>query len=285
LYGEEKSTEPFLEAICGHYWRGCLVAADGQIRKSKALLAFSVIRMARNARKQEMRKRTRDKEEQSMINRYDPFREALSLRRAMDQLFDQSIVNPSQAPGTPLIAPMDVCETPNGYEVDVALPGVRPEDVEIVVDQNTLTIRGRYSYQNEHEKSAVGVQQQGQQQQWQSGQTQGQQQGQAGQMQGTATQQQGQQQQGRMERQSDRHRQGHNWLFREIPSGTFERTITFPRPLDVNNIQTRFENGVLTILLPVNEASRPKRISLTAGGQAQPQQIPVEAGQQRQQQR
>jgi HSP20 family protein len=221
-----------------------------------------------------------------MINRYDPFREALSLRRAMDQLFDQSVVNPSLAPGAPLIAPMDVCETPNGYEVDVALPGVRPEDVEIVVDQNTLTIRGRYSYQNEHDKSAVGAQQQGQgQQQWQSGQTQGQQQGQAGQMQGTATQQQGQQQQGRMERQSDRHRQGHNWLIKEIPSGTFERTITFPRPLDVNNIQTKFENGILTILLPVNEASRPKRISLTAGGQAQQQQIPVEAGQQRQQQR
>ncbi len=151
-----------------------------------------------------------------MINRYDPFREALSLRRAMDQLFDQSVVNPSLAPGAPLIAPLDVCETPNGYEVDVALPGVRPEDVEIVVDQNTLTIRGRYSYQNEHEKSMVGAQQQGQQQ-WQAGQMQGQQQGQAGQVQGTATQQQGQQQQGqqqqgRMERQTDRHRQGHNWL-------------------------------------------------------------------------
>jgi HSP20 family protein len=219
-----------------------------------------------------MRKQTRNKEEQSMINRYDPFREALSLRRAMDQLFDQSIVNPSLGPGAPLIAPMDVCETQNGYEVDVALPGVRPEDVEIVVDQNTLTIRGRYSYQNEHEKSPVG-------------QMQGQQQGQAGQMQGTTTQQQGQQQQGRMERQTDRHRQGHNWLFKEIPSGTFERTITFPRPIDVNNIQTKFENGILTILLPVNEASRPRRISLTAGGQAQPQQIPVEAGQQRPQQR
>jgi HSP20 family protein len=222
-----------------------------------------------------------------MINRYDPFREALSLRRAMDQLFDQSVVNPSLVSGAPLIAPMDVCETPNGYEVDVALPGVRPEDVEIVVDQSTLTIRGRYSYQNEHEKSAVGAQQQWQagqtqgQQQWQAGQTQGQQQGQAGQVQGTAAQQQGQQQQ----RQSDRHRQGHNWLFREIPSGTFERTITFPRPIDVNNLQTRFENGVLTILLPVSEASRPKRISLTAGGQAQQQQIPVEAGQQRPQQR
>lgn len=229
-----------------------------------------------------------------MISRYDPFREALSLRRAMDQLFEQSVVNPSLMSGTHQVAPMDVCETPNGYEVDVALPGVRPEDVEITVDQNSLTIRGRYSYQIEHEKSMVGIPQQGQQQ-WQSsqmqgqrpgqaGQMQGQQPGQAGQMQGTTMQQQqGQTQQGGMERQAERHRQGHNWLLKEVPSGTFERTITFPRPIDINNVQTKFDNGILTILLPVSEASRPRRISL--GGQWQPQQVPVEAGQQRQQQR
>lgn len=204
-----------------------------------------------------------------MISRYDPLREALSLRRAMDQLFEQSFVNPSLLTGaTATIAPMDVCETPNGYEVDVALPGVRPEDVEITVDQNTLTVRGRYSYQNEHQNQPQG-------------QTWSQQQGQMGQ---TQTQQQAQQQGQRQQATMERHRQGHNWLLKEIPSGTFERTITFPRPIDINNVQTKFPNGILTILLPVSEASRPKRISLT-GGQEQPQQIPVEAGQQRQQQR
>lgn len=223
-----------------------------------------------------------------MISRYDPLRDALSLRRAMDQLFDQSFVNPGTFAGpTATIAPMDVCETPNGYEVDVALPGARPEDVEITVDQNTLTIRGRYSYQNEHQNQVEGQswsQQQGQQ--GQSGQAWSQQQGQTGQQ--SWSQQQGQtgqtqaQQQGQRQQQGtmERHKQGHNWLLKEIPSGTFERTITFPRPIDINNIQTKFENGILTIMLPVSEASRPKRISLT-GGQQQPQQIPVEAGQQR----
>src|SRR5438876_4172214 len=137
----------------------------------------------------------------SMISRYDPFREALSLRRAMDQLFDQSVVNPSLMPGAPLIAPMDVCETPNGYEVDVALPGVRPEDVEITVDQNTLTIRGRYSYQNEHEQQREGQTQEQQQRQGEPSQQQSQAQA---------------EQQGK----TQRHRQGHNWLVREIVSGT-----------------------------------------------------------------
>jgi HSP20 family protein len=188
-----------------------------------------------------------------MITRYDPFREALSLRRAMDQLFEQSFVRPGMMPGAPsMMAPMDVCETPNGYEVDVALPGVRPEDVEIVVDQNTLTIRGRYSQQNEHQDQPEQVQ----------------------------AQQQAQQQ-GQPQQTGDRHKQGHNYLLKEIVSGSFERTITFSRPIDTNKVQTKFENGILTILLPVSEASRPKRISLT-GGQAQPQQVPVQAGQQRQ---
>jgi len=181
-----------------------------------------------------------------MITRYDPFREALSLRRAMDQLFEQSFVQPGLMPGAPsLMAPVDVCETKNGYEVDVALPGVRPEDIELTVDQNTLTIRGRYSHQNEHQK-----------------QPQGQAQGEQSQQGGT-----------------ERHRDGHNWLSREIVSGSFERTITFPRPIDTNNIQTNLQNGILTILLPVSEASRPKRISIT-GGQRQPEQVPVGAGQQ-----
>jgi len=59
-----------------------------------------------------------------MITRYDLFREGLSLRRVMDQLFEQSFVRPGLMPGSPsLTVPMAICETQNGYEVDVALPG------------------------------------------------------------------------------------------------------------------------------------------------------------------
>ena len=225
-----------------------------------------------------------------MITRYDPFREALSLRRAMDQLFEQSFVRPNMMSGAaPQLAPMDICETQNGYEVDVALPGVRPEDIELTVDQNTLTIRGRFSHQNEHQDQPEGQAQA--QQQAQAGQTPGQQQAQAGQQQAQASQQQAQasQTQGQQQTQQDggqqtqqgkteRHRRGHNWLSREIVAGSFERVVTFPRPIDTNNVQTKFENGILTIMLPVSEGSRPKRISIT-GGQSQPQQVPVETGQ------
>lgn len=190
-----------------------------------------------------------------MLTRYDPFREALSLRRAMDQLFEQSVVHPSFMAGPQsMMVPTDICETTNGYEVDVALPGVRPEDIEVTVDQNTLTIRGHYGHQNEHQNQpqTEPVQQQGQPQ--------------AGQ----------QTQQGQQER-TARHRQGHTWLSREIVSGRFERSITFPKPIDSNNVQTSFQNGILTLQIPVSEASRPKRISIT-GGQSQSQQARVGTG-------
>ena len=176
-----------------------------------------------------------------MITRYDPFREALSLRHAMEQLFEQSFVNPGLMPGSPsLLVPMDICETQQGYQVDVALPGVRPEEIDLVVDQNTLTIRGQYSHQNEHHN-------------------QGQQQGQTGQGQQQATRQPEQQtQQGSLQQ----HQKGHHWLSREIVSGSFERSVTFPKPIDPDKVQTSFQDGILTIQVPVSEASRPKRISV-----------------------
>lgn len=209
-----------------------------------------------------------------MITRRDPSREGLSLRRMMDQLLEQSFVYPNLMLGSPSqMVPMDVCETPNGYEVDVALPGVRPEDIELTVDQYSLTIRGRYSLQNDHENQPQG-QMQGQQQK-QPGQTQGQQQQSSSQAEQHDGGQQTQLQRGR----TDRHRQGHNWLSREIVSGSFERTIILPRPIDTNKIQTNFQNGILTILLPISEESRPKRINI-AGSQSQQQQVPVGAGQQ-----
>jgi HSP20 family protein len=185
-----------------------------------------------------------------MITRYDPFREALSLRRAMDQLFEQSFVNPGLMAGSPsLMVAMDICESTNGYEVDVALPGVRAEDIELVVDQNSLTLRGRYGYQSERENQPQG--------QTQSGPSQ---------------QQSQQAQQGKVQRQQQQ--QGRNWLSREIVSGSFERTITFPKPVDSDNIQTTFQNGILTIMVPVSEASRPKRIKV----QSQTQPTTVVAG-------
>src|SRR5258708_38045124 len=81
---------------------------------------------------------------------------------------------------TSMMVPMDVCETQKGYEVDVALPGVRTEDIELAVDQNSLTIRGQFSQQNEHQNQPQGQGQQQAQQGQPQAQPQAQQQTQQG---------------------------------------------------------------------------------------------------------
>jgi len=78
------------------------------------------------------------------IELWDPFREAVSLRDAMNTLLQESFVRPGgmSAQGGYAALPLDVCETENEFVVKAALPGVKPDDVQITVHGDTLTIRG-----------------------------------------------------------------------------------------------------------------------------------------------
>jgi HSP20 family protein len=84
--------------------------------------------------------------EETMSNliRWDPFNDRLSLRDAIDRLFEDSFVRPSIAGVAPSVASlaMDVIETKDNVIVKSALPGVKPDQVEITVQGDTLTIRG-----------------------------------------------------------------------------------------------------------------------------------------------
>ena len=79
------------------------------------------------------------------IERWDPFREAVSLNDAMNALFRESFIRPSNVAGGqggPGLLPLDVTETENEFVVKASLPGLKPEDVQITVHGETLTIRG-----------------------------------------------------------------------------------------------------------------------------------------------
>lgn len=49
--------------------------------------------------------------------------------------------------------------------------------------------------------------------------------------------------------------------------GRFERSFTLPRTIDTTNVKARHENGVLTIVLPKVEASKPRRVEIEGATQ------------------
>lgn len=45
--------------------------------------------------------------------------------------------------------------------------------------------------------------------------------------------------------------------------GRFQRTFSLPRPVDPNKVSATYKDGVLTILLPKTEESKPKQIQVS----------------------
>lgn len=77
----------------------------------------------------------------TLIRRTNPLGELLSLRQAMDRLFEDSFVRPGSSFGTAehQLA-LDIRTSGDALLVEAALPGIKPEDVEISVLGDTLTI-------------------------------------------------------------------------------------------------------------------------------------------------
>jgi len=81
----------------------------------------------------------------SGLIRYEPFREIMTLREAMDKLFEDSFVTPQRilkGLREEIVPAIDMYQTKNDVVVKSTLPGIKPEDVDITITGNTLTIKG-----------------------------------------------------------------------------------------------------------------------------------------------
>ncbi len=75
------------------------------------------------------------------ITRYNPFNEVVSLREAMDRLFEDSFI-PRAGFGTGTRGTnSNLYETAEGFVLQIPMPGVKPEEVEITAQQDTLTLK------------------------------------------------------------------------------------------------------------------------------------------------
>lgn len=142
------------------------------------------------------------------IIRGNPWREARTLREAMDQLFEDSFVHPSEGQlertERRLRLPLDVYTTPEEIVITASLPGLTPDEVDVTIDDDRLVIRGelRPPLQNV------------------------------------------------------------DYLFQERAYGPFARTLTLNVPVETDEAEAVFENGVLTLTLPKAEESKPKTIEV-----------------------
>jgi HSP20 family protein len=95
----------------------------------------------------------------TIVRRPSPFGELMSLRQAMDRLFEDSFVRPTRSWsfGEGLM-PLDVRTSADELVVEAALPGVKPHDVDITIEQGTLTIRAQSSSEQREQEGEYVVQ-------------------------------------------------------------------------------------------------------------------------------
>ncbi len=145
------------------------------------------------------------------ITNLDPLREMRTLREAMDELFEESLVRPEQRGMEQqrerrrrLRLPLDVYTTPEEITVVASIPGLTPDEVDITIDGDRLSIQG------ELRRPLENV----------------------------------------------------DYVFQERAYGPFSRTLTINVPVNADEAEAVFENGVLTLTLPKAEESRPRKIEV-----------------------
>lgn len=136
------------------------------------------------------------------VTRWNPVRELITMREAMDQLFNENVARREYR--TVNVLPVDAYAKNDDIVIVADIPGQKPEDLSITFEKDTLTIRGEFKAQTEVP----------------------------------------------------------NYLLRERLVGKFERTLTINTPIDADNIEATFDNGVLTLRLPKAETAKPRQISV-----------------------
>lgn len=93
----------------------------------------------------------------SNITRWEPFRDFVTMRKDMDRLMDEFFSVPSAARsgwGLPMI---DLYQTDDEVVVKATLPGLEPDDLDIQVVGDTLTIRGEVTKEEDQKEKTYHI--------------------------------------------------------------------------------------------------------------------------------
>lgn len=81
---------------------------------------------------------------------WNPLHELSEIQNQLTQLFDESLAG--RVPGMPVLPPINISETNQEIIIEAALPGIKPEDVDLQVAKDSVTIQGETKEENKEEK-------------------------------------------------------------------------------------------------------------------------------------
>jgi HSP20 family protein len=143
------------------------------------------------------------------VLRFDPFQEFDRLSRQM--------LGTGRGPRS---MPMEAYRRGDQFSIHLDLPGVSPDDVDLTVERNVLSVRAeRRSF-------------------WQ---------------------------------------EGDDVVVDETPQGTFSRQLFVGDNLDAGRLEASFDQGVLTLTIPVAEQAKPRKVQIAAESR-QPQPVGASTG-------
>ena len=145
-----------------------------------------------------------------MLTLYRPFNSLFRdefADRDWSSLFYGAAPGPAQAGFTPAV---DVVEQDKSYLLRAEIPGVSPEQIDLQVENDVLTLRGERKHESQEERAGYR----------------------------------------RVER----------------SYGSFSRSFVLPQGTNVDAIEARAENGVLTISIPKVQAATARKLEVKGGG-------------------
>lgn len=92
----------------------------------------------------------------SNLIRWEPAREMMTLREAMDRLFDDAFTRPLSLRDVWSVPAIDMYQTDDEIVVKAALPGIKTDEVQINITGEVLTLKGEVKHEEEKTSSPQG---------------------------------------------------------------------------------------------------------------------------------
>jgi HSP20 family protein len=97
----------------------------------------------------------------SNLIRWEPMREMMTLREAMDRLFDDAFTRPlSLGTVSSALPAIDLYQTADDVVLKAVLPGLKSEDVQVSISGDVLTLRGELKQQEAREDATWHIREQ-----------------------------------------------------------------------------------------------------------------------------